>query len=847
VRAAPRSASAPRRPGSPRLLVALLAALACASPPPLEEGPRLVLRNRLNPVPRPFADRTHVPVGTSLYFEVGVPDAHPASVDPDSITARLAPEGGESVDVILPGRRFAPGFRGATMPVKERERHRGHGFHVIPERLLDPDRLYTVEVRGETEDGRPLEAGSGSWSFRTRPELRRPRVGWSVDLAAPTVRFEGGFFRGIVKPSFETSRFFHQLDSYELMQEVRELDPRAWSLQRDVPLTGDYWNHLWDGNPNLVRERETRRVVAVASEGDETRLTLAPLPEGPLYGIADDRPLAPDYAPGDTVTIADHRRFEAAQVRGVDESARVVRVGRLSTPPEAWVLERAGSPPPEQPETRDHFTLPLAYLRKLDPPGTPVYYWSRLDHEWDLVHGRYDRDLVVNFAFTPLDLAARPVPFHANGQGSIGPPKDWLQWHGFVREVVLHLIDRYGEAALGFWFSLGNETDIHTRWEGSEAEFHALYDVTANAVLVAFEERGLDAERVRVGGLEAGALFGGTAWVRRALLHASGAADDPEGAVQEANLVCADPRFAGRRAARTRRLCEAHGGRGAPLDFVSVHHYGHSAAGAALVTRVRDDALAMDPDFYDDLVVSTFETSPDWIPRSDPASRGMHLGNGYFPAWCADWIQRLVARAERDPRYARHDSLLTVWPFDYDGSGQTSVTGLLHVDEDGDGESDRVATVRKDVFNFLELLARTSPDLAALPAREIEGIRVAGVRSASPQRHVLLLYAHDPFDTEAVEDAEIRARLALAQVPWEEVSLRHWRVDRDHASPYAAYAELPDEGPFSPREVAAVQAADDLGPGERRRVAAPGGSLALEVALRANGVAVVEITEWRGE
>ena len=31
------------------------------------------------------------------------------------------------------------------------------------------------------------------------------------------------------------------------------------------------------------------------------------------------------------------------------------------------------------------------YLRKLSPAGTPVYYWGRLDRQWDLAVQRFGR------------------------------------------------------------------------------------------------------------------------------------------------------------------------------------------------------------------------------------------------------------------------------------------------------------------------------------------------------------------------------------------------------------------------------------------------------------------------
>ena len=41
------------------------------------------------------------------------------------------------------------------------------------------------------------------------------------------------------------------------------------------------------------------------------------------------------------------------------------------------------------------------------------------------------------------------------------------------------------------------------------------------------------------------------------------------GGIAEQNYVCADPLFAGKRAARVEALCSTYAGKGSPIDFVS--------------------------------------------------------------------------------------------------------------------------------------------------------------------------------------------------------------------------------------------------------------------------------------
>lgn len=830
------------------LLLPLLTgpAAAASAPPFLNFDGAVFGRTQVNPVPRPYDGRTQVTPRTTLFLEILVPDANgsPGRVDPDSITATLVPSGGSATPMLTAGRVFASGFSGRVISGIDRGANNGEAVYIVPDAPLDPATSYRVDLFARTLDGVPIDPARDSWSFTTRAPVSNPAVSWAIDLSAPTVIWDGWFFAGLLKPNFDTSRMFDQLDSYALMDAVRAINPAAFSLQRDWPLTGDFWmNGVFDGNPNLVRERETRRVTRVQNFSGQTYLGVIDIEEGPLYGIPPGRPLSLDYHPGDVVTLADREKYEIATVVAVDDATGTVALTPLATPPGAWILDYPGSHPADNPETPDNFTLPLCYLRKLDPVGTPVYYWTRLDHEWDLVHGQLGRRVQVNFSFIPVDLSRVPVPENPGGNGSISPPKDRLQWHEFVRAVTFHLIDRYGAATLDFYWSVGNENNFSIFWAGTKDEFYELYDVTVNAVLTAFEERGLDASRVIVGGFEAAGL-GGRSWLRDGMYHCSGLADQPQGQIVETNAVCIDPRFEGRRAARVAAICAAHADKGAPLDFVSIHEYEHADLAVQEMTQVRDDALAIDAQFYERLNVASFEATPDWIPRTDPAAAAMHLGNGFLPTWCADWIQRMVERAEGDPRYARHESVLTVWPFDYNGQGISAWTALMRVDDDGDSTQDRVVTIRKAVFNMAELLAHKSRSLDALPAHDRAGIRVGGVRSASPTAHTLLFYAHDKYDTESRDETALTIDAGITGIPWSSATVRRWRVDRDHASPWRAFQALAKKDLYSPAELAGLEAADELvldGPPETLDTGQ--GTLELAVPLAVNGITFLEIVE----
>ncbi|MGS2616618.1 GH39 family glycosyl hydrolase [Micromonospora sp. LZ34] len=164
----------------------------------------------------------------------------------------------------------------------------------------------------------------------------------------------------------------------------------------------------------------------------------------------------------------------------------------------------------------------LGVYREVD--GEPVHDFTGVDRVYDLVLAVGLRP-VVEIGFMPRDLASDPERTVFEYRGVISPPKDWQRWAELVRALVRHLLDRYGEAVLGWDFEVWNEANLEVFWSGTREEWMRLYDVTAQAV------KDVD-PRIPVGGPSSAAA----GWVDALLTHA-------------------------------RRS-------GAPVDFVSTHTYG---------------------------------------------------------------------------------------------------------------------------------------------------------------------------------------------------------------------------------------------------------------------------------
>jgi hypothetical protein len=800
----------------------------------------------VNSVPRPCKDAVDAPAASTIWFEVTVPtlNGSTGALDANSVTATLSWAGG-SEPMIGANKTWQPGYSGSSVSFTESGRA-GVGFYTARALPLLPSTAYTVTVYARTLDGVPINPAARAWSFTTRRSLSGAAVSWNLDLGLPTVRWEGRWFAGEVKVQFDSSRTYDQEPVYGMVDAARVKAPEFFLQQRDFPYLGDYWQAglgAFDGNPNVVRELETRRITAMVDQGQSSILTVADSIEAPLFGIAPGRAPSLDYHKNDRVLVCDRYGSEQTTVLSVSDADRTVKVARLTKPASAWVLDYPDAHRADNPTTPDNFTLPLGALRKYQPSGTPVYYWTRVDDELDQ-HVAHGRKPLITFHGSPYDLCRIAIGENEYGGACPDRPKNYAEWDGFVRTYVKHLIVRYGVQVAGWYFSIGNESDVDLFWKGTDNEFLEYYDYTLNAVLRAFEEEGLDASPVKVGGLEATGLFPG--YEDQILYHCSPNVDYPyPGLIEDRNFVCTNPAFDAKRASRVDSICRTHANEGCPLDFLSVHTYNHAAAAAETIRRARNVSLALDPVWYDHLFVNSHETTPDWMPRRDPASAEMYRWGGFLPAWGGDYFRRLLDDGLADPRKARGESVITVWPFNYNFQGYTSIAGQMRIDDNGDGLQDRVEPVRTPFFLFNQLMSGMSHDLRPVPAAADAGVVMAGWRSVEPAADRILLYAHDPLDTGCAETGgwDVSLRLTLLRFPVVEVT--EYRIDRDHPAKVALDRlplKDPTTGLYSPAEVADLLAAAVLAPYAppvRHDVA--GGTLDLTTRLHSQAVVFLDV------
>lgn len=800
------------------VVAALLLALALGTSPAPGQSVKLVERAPdPHGSPRPFRDATNVPLRTSLYLELAVAPGSKGKVDAETVSLTLQPEGGAAVELLGAKGRFAAGASGWLRPKSDLSGAGSLAVYVESPAPLRPSTRYNAVVNA-------AGARAGAWSFTTEAAPAGPRqINFQLDLAASPIRWHGRFFSGICNVVF-CSKVKQDGPTYDLMAEARRSHPRAWSYQRDFWTTGTEYRlpsaFLPDRLPNIVRERETRRIAAIEARSNQQILHIEDVFGNEPYGIPAGRSVADDYHPGGEVLIADGLHDARTKVIAVDGPARTVTVARVPDPPGGWKLAYEGPlPKTEDPDAPGLFPPGGCYLRRFRPHGTACYDWRRLDKEYDLVHRKYGRRLMVNFGDATGDLAR-------DGR-SWTTAKDLAQWHDVARTIAGHLIDRYGKDALTFTWSIFNEPDLGPLfWRASWDDLQDFYDYTTDAILRAFEDRGYDSNRVFIGGLELGGIFGTNLRLKEFLAHCSPRASAP--GARPKNAAIADHRLDGKRSRRVESLCRAHGGKGTPCDFISIHAYNRSELMAAKLLKAKETALEIDPTYYEKLWINSHESCPDWMPPPDEAAADSYLGDGYFPTWCLDVVHRQLERAAQDPRYAYGETILTVWPPPGNFAGLNAVSRMIACDDNGDGRADRSVTVPMPIFHVLGLLADLGDDYWVLPSRQTGGHVVSGFASRDERGVVrVLVYNHNAQDTQSRSSAEFDIALELAGLGGSKsggVRVTQYRFDRDSNSPFRRTRALRDRRarrgrPDPAREASAIATLEkpDADPAARRQ------------------------------
>ena len=199
-------------------------------------------------------------------------------------------------------------------------------------------------------------------------------------------------------------------------------------------------------------------------------------------------------------------------------------------------------------------------------------------------------------------------------------------------------------------------------------------------------------------------------------------------------------------------------------------------------------------------------------------------------------------------RYAYGETIFTFWPWpDANMNGLNACTTVLSVDVDEDGKPDKKVTVKKQIFNFIELLASMGDDYFVLPEVDKAGYVVSGFATQADKDVRLLLYTHKEIDTQSSSDDTFDVIVRLDDIPWERLIVRQYQMDKEHNSCFRLAREKlgtkilspleNHELVFTPREVARIEKAAYLHEtASRMEYEVQNGKLELTVEVAGNGL-----------
>ncbi len=459
-----------------------------------------------------------------------------------------------------------------------------------------------------------------------------------------------------------------------------------------------------------------------------------------------------------------------------------------------------------------------------DTAGKPRYDWTIVDRIIDTYLQRGMKPL-VEIGFMPEALSSKPQPYRHDWKpgddynriytGWAHPPKDYAKWSELVYQWVRHSVEKYGRAEVEtWWWEVWNEPDIGY-WQSTPDEFFKLYDYAAAGL-----KRALPT--ARIGG----------------------------------------PHVTGPNGARTQKFLRdfiehclrgtnfATGKTGSPLDYVGFHakgaprvmEQGHVRMGVSNQLHAIDNGFSIVASFPE------LRTTPIVIGESDPEGcaacpvrtnpQNAYRNGTMYSSYTAEQIARTYELADLH----KVNVLGSVtWAFEFED--QPYFDGFRDLWTNG---------IAKPVLNVFRMLGRMGGDrlrVESSGALELERVRDQGVRerpdvnalASRQERSVSVLVWNYHDDDLAAPAATVD--LAVQGLPAAQVTLSHYRIDRDRSNAYEAWKRL-----GSPQPPSAAQRVELEKGGELQLLAPPkqlqpsDGQAALTFELPRQGVSLVRLT-----
>lgn len=474
-----------------------------------------------------------------------------------------------------------------------------------------------------------------------------------------------------------------------------------------------------------------------------------------------------------------------------------------------------------------------------DENSQPIYNWETVDRVYDVYVANGCRPL-IELGFLPFNLVPDEEAIMAtfgpafdlgkepyeSGRWKL-PPKDYTRWEKLVEAFVGHLVERYGaEEVTNWYFELWNEPDIHNYWRGTVEDYCRLYDHSVAGARRAFSS-------VKIGG--PATTDKGLTFLAYFLEHC----------IRGRNFVTGEV--------------------GTPIDFISFHTKGayytprrsygqpvpHEYPSLAKVTgdiRRNLEVIAKFPELY---------ALPVFVDECDPAVGTIYgvydnpnfavCNTEYYPSFVAAMVGQILQLNRQLPVPVQ---MITHWAFYFEGKRYFEGNRTLVTNDN----------VWKPIMAGLKMLGRLGREQLKLESSGavdvlaegytgqmpvVDGLATSRQSDSGQKTFTVLLWHH--CDDWAISEGQ-SVELQLANLPGQEVAIKHWRLDGEHSN---AYTEWLRQGrPAGPDGVQlerlyAAQALALLEEPTRHSLKA-NGSLDLTFTLPTHAVSLIEITAKDG-
>jgi xylan 1,4-beta-xylosidase len=118
---------------------------------------------------------------------------------------------------------------------------------------------------------------------------------------------------------------------------------------------------------------------------------------------------------------------------------------------------------------------------KRDADGKLRYSFFNIDSIFDFLL-KIGMKPFIELGFMPEALASGATTcFHY--KANVTPPADYEQWEALIRALTQHLVDRYGQAEVRTWFfEVWNEPNLFFFWAGTKDDYFRLYAHAVKAI-----------------------------------------------------------------------------------------------------------------------------------------------------------------------------------------------------------------------------------------------------------------------------------------------------------------------------------------------------------------------------